>query len=60
VSADRLRIAGRRYRQRRELAEAGRQAMNDEIRAAAETMSESEIARIAGVTRMTVRKSLGK
>jgi len=30
------------------------------MREAAPTMSESEIARVAGVTRMTVRKALGK
>lgn len=30
------------------------------IREAAQTMSESEIARVTGVTRMTVRNALGK
>ena len=34
--------------------------LRDAIRKAAPTMSESEIARRAGVTRMTVRKALGK
>jgi hypothetical protein len=41
-------------------AEAARLALHAGIRQAAPTMSESEVARIAGVTRMTVRKALGK
>ncbi|HEY5182519.1 MAG TPA: hypothetical protein VIJ07_22570 [Dermatophilaceae bacterium] len=41
-------------------AEAARLALHAGIRQVAKTMSESEIARVAGVTRMTVRKALGK
>jgi len=41
-------------------AEEARQSLCAGIRQAARTMSESEIARVAGVTRMTVRKALGK
>src|SRR5665647_875545 len=37
-----------------------RLALHAGIRQAAKTMSESEIARVTGVTRMTVRKALGK
>jgi hypothetical protein len=40
--------------------EAQRQALHAGIRQAAKTTSESEIARLTGVTRMTVRKALGK
>lgn len=62
MSADRLRIAGNRYRQARERLEADRTDLQEEIRNAVAftSMSESEIARVAGVTRMTVRKALGK
>ena len=52
--------ASAHYRSLRDQTEAARQAMNKTIRTAALTMTESEIARVAGVTRMTVRKALGK
>jgi hypothetical protein len=52
--------AGEHYRSLREQAEVARQAMNESICRSSATMSESEIARIAGVTRVTVRKALGK
>lgn len=59
---DRLRLAGNRYRQARERLEADRVDLQDAIRNAVAftSMSESEIARVAGVTRMTVRKAMGK
>jgi DNA-binding GntR family transcriptional regulator len=60
MSADRLKIAGSRYRQARERMEIERQGLHDEIREAAGTMSEAEIARVTGVQRETVRKALGK
>ena len=60
MSANRLKIAGSRYRQARERMETERQELHDEIRAAAGTMSEAEIARVTGVQRETVRKALGK
>jgi DNA-binding GntR family transcriptional regulator len=60
MSNDRLKIAGRRYRQARDRMEAERAVLHDEIRRAAGTMSESEIARVTGVQRETVRKALGK
>jgi DNA-binding GntR family transcriptional regulator len=41
-------------------AEDARVILHADIRQAAKTMSESEIARVTGVTRMTVRKALGK
>jgi hypothetical protein len=41
-------------------AEAARLALYAGIRQAAKTTSESEIARVAGVTRMTIHKALGK
>jgi DNA-binding GntR family transcriptional regulator len=37
-----------------------RRELHDEIREAAGTMSEAEIARVTGVQRETVRKALGK
>jgi len=40
--------------------EAARLALHAGIRQTAQTMSEYEIARVTGVTRMTVRKALGK
>jgi len=55
-----LGVAGGHYRSLRDQTEVARQAMNATIRKASEAMSESEIARVAGVTRMTVRKALGK
>jgi len=58
--AGRLKIAGSRYRQARERMEIERQGLHDEIREAAGTMSEAEIARVTGVQRETVRKALGK
>jgi len=60
VSVDRLRMMGSRYRRTRDRAENERQELHDEIRASAGTMSESEIARVTGVQRETVRKALGK
>jgi len=60
VSADRLKIAGSRYRATRSIMERARVRLHDEIRAAAGTMSEAEIARVTGVQRETVRKALGK
>jgi DNA-binding GntR family transcriptional regulator len=55
-----LEAAGSRYRQARERMEIERQGLHDEIREAAGTMSEAEIARVTGVQRETVRKALGK
>jgi DNA-binding GntR family transcriptional regulator len=60
MSGDRLKIAGSRYRQARDRMETERTALHDEIREAAGTMSEAEIARVTGVQRETVRKALGK
>ena len=60
MSADRLRMMGSRYRRTRDRLETERRELHDEIRAAAGTMSESEIARVTGVQRETVRKALGK
>ena len=60
MSAETLRVRGRRYRKTRDRLETERRELHDEIRAAAGTMSESEIARVTGVQRETVRKALGK
>lgn len=60
MSANRLKIAGSRYRQARDRMETERVCLHDEIREAAGTMSEAEIARVTGVQRETVRKALGK
>lgn len=60
MSADRLKIAGSRYRATRSIMERARVRLHDEIREAAGTMSEAEIARVTGVQRETVRKALGK
>ena len=51
---------GATYVRARIAAEEARDAMAAGIRVAAPKMSEAEIARVAGVTRMTVRKALGK
>jgi DNA invertase Pin-like site-specific DNA recombinase len=48
------------YRRSSKQTEEARQTLHAGIRQAAKTMSESEIARVSGVTRMTVRKALGK
>ena len=58
--SNRLTIAGSRYRQARDQMEDERRELHDEIREAAGTMSEAEIARVTGVQRETVRKALGK
>jgi len=61
MTADELRKAGEAYRQARDRMETERLYLRGEIRdAAAAGMSESEMARVTGVQRETVRKALGK
>ena len=60
MSAERLKIAGNRYRQARDRMETERQELHCVIRASAGIISEAEIARLTGVQRETVRKALGK
>jgi galactose mutarotase-like enzyme len=60
MTADQLRIAGKRYRLARNQMESARIALHSLIRSTAGTMSEAEIARVTGVQRETVRKALGK
>lgn len=56
-----LAAAGATYGDEAEAAESARLVMVDQIRAAVEAgMSEAGAARVAGVTRMTVRNALGK
>lgn len=56
-----LAVVGSDYRSARKNAERARMALVPAVRVAALAgISESEIARQAGVTRMTVRKALGK
>jgi DNA-binding GntR family transcriptional regulator len=60
MSADGLRVFGEKYEDLRARTEEARERLCHEIREAAATMSEAEITRAAGVSRMTVRKALGK
>lgn len=56
-----LQEAGERYKAAREYAENARLDLMFQIQVASrQGLSENEISRIAGVTRMTVRKALGK
>ena len=55
-----LKIAGLVYRKRRQMADSARLSLLCIIRANVDVLSESEMTRIAGVSRMTVRKALGK
>jgi DNA-binding GntR family transcriptional regulator len=60
MSADSLKRAGTAYLKMRDRAEVARIDLHKAIREASGTMSEPEIAQRAGVSRMTVRKALGK
>lgn len=60
MTLDDLSALGQQYRDLRARTEEARSTLYGAICLASLTRSESEIARAAGVTRMTVRKALGK